>query len=160
MADMPQPTMADMRRTMVTGTAIGDCIVRPTRTMVGPAIMAVGIEVGVTAGKRVSERMLDKERRTSDASLSSSCSSSINIVNCAATFWVNEVNTAISVAVSIAPDGWTPVFRYFTQLYISGNGCADADPLFDHHSWYLLFYHILLDPSPLFRFDIDRNGLG
>jgi hypothetical protein len=51
MADMPQPTMADMRRTMVTGTAIGECIVQPTRPMVDPAIMAVGIEVGVTAGK-------------------------------------------------------------------------------------------------------------
>jgi hypothetical protein len=46
-ADMHRPIMADTYRTMVTGTAIGECI-PPTRTMVGPATMAAGTGVGAT----------------------------------------------------------------------------------------------------------------
>ena len=42
---------ADMHHTMVTDTAIGECIVQLTLIMAGRATMAVGTEVGVTTEK-------------------------------------------------------------------------------------------------------------
>ena len=47
-ADMRRPIMADTHHTMVTDTAIGECIVRHTLTMVVRTTMAVGTGAGVT----------------------------------------------------------------------------------------------------------------
>ena len=53
MAAMHRSTMVDTRLTMDMGMAIGECIVRPTLTMVGRVIMVAGAEVGVTAGRPI-----------------------------------------------------------------------------------------------------------
>jgi hypothetical protein len=45
--------MVDTHHTMVTDTAIGECIVRPTLTMVVRGTMAVGTGVGVIIEKRL-----------------------------------------------------------------------------------------------------------
>jgi hypothetical protein len=45
--------MVDTHHTMVTDTAIGECIVRPTLTMVVRGTMAVGTGVGVITEKRL-----------------------------------------------------------------------------------------------------------
>jgi len=59
-ADMRRPIMADTHHTMVTDTAIGECIVRPTLTMVVRATMAVGTGVGVTTEKRLTLRRMPR----------------------------------------------------------------------------------------------------
>ena len=51
--DMHRPIMADTHHTMDTDMAIGECIARPTLTMVIRATMAVGTGVGVTTEKRL-----------------------------------------------------------------------------------------------------------
>lgn len=52
-AAMHQSATVDTRLTMDMGMAIGGCIARPTLTMAGRVVMAVGTEVGATAGEPV-----------------------------------------------------------------------------------------------------------
>jgi hypothetical protein len=42
----------------------------------------------------------------------------VNVVDNAATAWVNEVNTAVGVVVAIAPHRWSPISRDLTKLNI------------------------------------------
>lgn len=84
---------------------------------------------------------------------------SINVIDDAATCWINEVHALIRVVIAIATNRRSPVRRDFPKLDIGWYGGANPITLFRRYAWHLFLNDVLLDTRTLLGRNLDAHAL-